>query len=80
MLTPCVSHEDCLKRCIVNLQDEVRNDLSAWKATDPQQAQIRRQAYEHVFAVLKRQAVQHNVPLDELGLAEYVMPPLDDLL
>ena len=79
MPAPCISHEDCLKRFIVNLQDEVRDDLSAWKATDPQQALVRRLAYEHVFAVLKRQAVQHNVPLGELGLAEYAVPRLDDL-
>ena len=79
MLKQGVSHEDCLKRFISNLQDEVRNDLSAWKATDPDQAQIRQQAYCHVFAVLKRQAVQHNVPLGELGLADYTVPELDNL-
>lgn len=72
------SHEACLKSFATELMREVKDSVKAWRLLDLKQAAGRRAAYDSVFCLLKQEAERHGIPLADLGLVDYEVPPLSE--
>lgn len=72
------THEECLKSFALTLKREVKNDLTAWKMLNREQAVARRMAYANMVFLLKQEAEAHGIPLIDLGLVDYEIPQIED--
>jgi hypothetical protein len=59
------------------LRKEIKDNLKAWAAMDPGQAQARRMAYSNIVFLLKQTATEYDVSLADLGLAGYEVPEVE---
>ena len=70
------SHEECLRVFGAAFRKEVKNDLKFWQSQNPEIADARRAAYEHVLFILKDAVGETGVPLQDLGFEDYEVPKL----
>lgn len=72
------THEECLKSFAHALKREVKDNLAAWKALNPEQAIGRRMAFSNIVFLLKQEAEKYDIPLADLGLVDYEVPKFDE--
>ena len=71
------THEECLKSFSAKLKREIKENLKAWSVMDSKQAQARRMAYANIVFLLKETSREFDIPLADLGLADYEVPTID---
>ena len=72
------THEECLKTFSAKLRKEIKSNLKAWSVMNPKQAQARRMAYTNIVFLLKETAREFDIPLIDLGMADYEVPNIDE--
>jgi hypothetical protein len=72
------THKECLEAFARELKRYVRDDLRVWRSANPEQAKIRAIVYSTIVGMLKEQAERHDIPLSDLGLVDYEVPPIED--
>lgn len=73
------THEECLRAFSAALRKEIKEELKFWQRQDPQLAHARRLAYCKAIRILKEKAAEFNIPLVDLGLADYDVPKITEL-